>query len=397
MAAAAVVSSDFDPFSSETRHDPYGRYAELRAAGPVVRLTKYDIWAVPRFAEIKSIFDDPVNFSSAGGAGLANYFKQKPWRPPSIVLEADPPLHTRTRGVLARVLSPGVMRRLAETFKAKAVALVDPLVKAGSCDGVRDISEVFPTSVFPDALGIDDESRDNFLTYGAMVFAGFGPENDYFRQLMTKAEAVLPWVAAKCRRDSLRPGSFGAQIYEAADSGEISEEEAALLVRSLLSAGLDTTISGIGMALYNLAKAPAQWAILANNPALARSAFDETLRFDSPAPFVFRTTPHETEIAGVPIARHEKVLLLVASANRDDARWERAEELDIQRRVSGHVGFGIGIHGCVGQMVARLEAESVLSALAERVARIEITGDVTFRESTGLRAVSSLPLRLVAK
>ncbi|GLH80705.1 cytochrome P450 [Bradyrhizobium sp. SSBR45G] len=397
MAFAAVVSSDFDPFSSETRHDPYGRYDELRAAGPVVRLTRYGIWAVPRFAETKAILEDPVNFSSAGGAGLANYFKQKPWRPPSIVLEADPPLHTRTRAVLARVLSPGVMRKLAEGFKAKAVALVEPLVKAGSCDGVRDISEVFPTSVFPDALGIEDDSRDNFLTYGAMVFAGFGPENDYFRALMTKAEAVLPWVAAKCQRDQLRPGSFGAQIYEAADAGEISAEEAALLVRSLLSAGLDTTISGIGIALYNLAKAPAQWAMLADNPQLARAAFDETLRFDSPAPFVFRTTPHETEIAGVPIARHEKILLLVASANRDNARWERADQLDITRRVSGHVGFGVGIHGCVGQMVARLEAESVLSALAERVARIEITGDIPFRESTGLRAVNSLPLRLVAK
>jgi cytochrome P450 len=397
VAAATVATSDFDPFSSETRRNPYATYERLRAAGPVIRLTKYDIWAVPRFAEVKALLEDPANFSSAGGAGLANYFKQKPWRPPSIILEADPPLHTRTRAVLARVLSPGVMRRLADEFKAKAVALIEPLVEAGSFDGVRDIAEVFPTSVFPDALGINEEGRENFLTYGAMVFAGFGPENDYFRELMAKAATVLPWVTQKCARQSLRSGSFGAQVYQAADAGEISEEEAALLVRSLLSAGLDTTISAIGMSLYSLAREPAQWALLAANPSLARAAFDETLRYDSPAPFVFRTTPGETEIAGVPIGRHEKVLLMVASANRDETRWERADQLDITRRLSGHMGFGIGIHGCVGQMVSRLEAEAVLSALAARVARIEITGDIAFRESTGLRALRSLPLRIVAK
>lgn len=397
VAAATVATSDFDPFSSETRRNPYGSYEKLRAAGPVVRLTKYDIWAVPRAADVKTVLDDHTNFSSAGGAGLANYFKQKPWRPPSIILEADPPLHTRTRTVLARVLSPGVMRRLADEFKAKAVALVDPLIDAGKFDAIRDIAEVFPTTVFPDALGIGGEGRENFLAYGAMVFAGFGPENDYIHEVMAKATTVLPWVTAKCQRDLLRPGSFGAQVYDAVDAGQINEEEAALLVRSLLSAGLDTTISAIGMSLYSLARSPDQWTLLAANPSIARAAFDETLRYDTPAPFVFRTTPHETELAGVPIDRHQKVLLLVASSNRDETRWERADQLDINRRVSGHLAFGTGIHGCVGQMVSRLEAEAVLSALAARVASIEIDGEIVFRESTGLRALRSLPLRVTPK
>jgi cytochrome P450 len=390
------VRSDFDPFDATTRIDPYPAYARLRAAGPVVHLAQYDIWAVPRYAEIKAIFADHVNFSNAGGAGIANYFKQTPWRPPSIILEADPPLHTRTRAVLARIMSPGAMRRLADEFKAKALTLVDDLVERGSFDAIRDLAEVFPIRVFPDALGIDQEGRENFLTYGAMVFAGLGPENDYFRALMQQASTVLPWVAAKCRREALAPGSFGAQVYDAADAGEITEEEAPLLVRSFLSAGLDTTISAIGMALYNLARHPRQWAILAADPSLARVAFDETLRYDSSAPYVFRTTPHETEIAGVRIGRHEKVLLLLASGNRDETRWERPDELDITRRVAGHIGFGTGIHGCVGQMVSRLEAEAVLAALVARVASIEITGEAVYRDSSGLRALSSLPVRVTA-
>lgn len=289
------------------------------------------------------------------------------------------------------------MRRLADDFKAKAATLVDGLVARGSFDAIKDIAEVFPVSVFPDALGIDQEGRENFLTYGAMVFAGFGPENDYFRELMKQAPRVLPWVVARCQRDALRPGSFGAQVYEAADAGDISAEEAPLLVRSLLSAGLDTTISAIGMALYTLARHPLQWSLLAADPSLARAAFDETLRFDSPAPFVFRTTPHETEIAGIRIGQHEKVLLLLASANRDETRWERPDEFDITRRLSGHMGFGIGIHGCVGQMVARLEAEAVLAALAARVKTIEFAGDIALRDSSGLRALSTMPVRVTPK
>ena len=245
------------------------------------------------------------------------------------------------------------------------------LVEKGSFDAIRDLAEVFPLTVFPDALGIDNEGRENFLTYGAMVFAGMGPENDYFRSLMAHAPKVLPWVAAKCLREALAPGSFGAQVYEAADTGEITEEEAPLLVRSFLSAGLDTTISATGMALFSLARHPEQWAILAANPSLARAAFDETLRYDSAAPYVFRTTPHETEIAGVPIGKHEKVLLLIASANRDDTRWERADQFDITRRVAGHIGFGTGIHGCVGQMVgaARRRSRAGCIGRARRIDR----------------------------
>ncbi|EIG61228.1 cytochrome P450 [Bradyrhizobium sp. U531] len=396
-SAREYACSDFDPFDWDTRIDPYPAYAELRAKAPVVRLEKYGIFAVPRFAEIKAVFADHVNFSNGGGAGIVNYFKEKPWRPPSIVLEADPPLHTRTRKVLARIMSPGAMRGLENGFKAKAAALVDELIEKRSFDAVRDLAEIFPVTVFPDALGIDNEGRENFLTYGAMVFAGMGPENDYFRTLMAKAPEVLPWVAAKCQRDALAPGSFGAQVYEAADSGEITHDEAPLLVRSFLSAGLDTTISATGMALFSLVRHPEQWAILAANPSLARGAFDESLRYDSAAPYVFRTTPHETEIAGVPIGKHEKVLLLIGSANRDETRWEQPDQFDITRRVSGHIGFGTGIHGCVGQMVARLEGEAVLAALAASVASIEITGEPVYRDSSGLRALSSLPVRVTTK
>ena len=112
---------------------------------------------------------------------------------------------------------------------------------------------------------------------------------------------------------------------------------------------------------------------------------------------MFRTTPHDTEIAGVGIGKHEKVLLLLASANRDATRWEHPDQFDIRRRLSGHMGFGVGIHGCVGQMVARLEAEAVIAALASRVKQFDVAGPVAFRDSSGLRALSTMPVHVVSK
>jgi cytochrome P450 len=141
------------------------------------------------------------------------------------------------------------------------------------------------------------------------------------------------------------------------------------LVRSLLSAGLDTTIVGIGNALYAFATNPAQ--ALREKPALVRPAFDEVLRWESPIQTFFRTTTHMVDIGGVEIPQDAKVLLFLASANRGPRRWHEPERFDVNRRAAGHVAFGAGIHLCVGQTLARLEAEMLMTALAARVERID--------------------------
>ena len=133
--------------------------------------TKHDVWAVTRYDDIKAVFADHINFSNAGGAGIANHFKNKPWRQPSIIREADPPMHTRTRKVLARIMSPGAMRRLEECLQGQGSNTGRRPGRQNRFDAVRDLAEVFPLSVFPDALGIDQDGRENLLTYGAMVFA----------------------------------------------------------------------------------------------------------------------------------------------------------------------------------------------------------------------------------
>jgi 4-methoxybenzoate monooxygenase (O-demethylating) len=381
-----------DPFSVENLVDPHALHERLREAGPVVYLDCYGVWGMARYEEVNAALKNWETFSSAAGAGLSNFRKEKPWRTPSLLLEADPPAHTRAREVVGQSLSPPALRALRERFEREAIELVNQLAALGSFDAVTQLAEVYPLKVFGDAVGLPEEGRENLLPYANMVFNAFGPRNQLFEAAMAKAQVVQPWIAASCRREALRPGSIGAQIWEAVDAGKIPEEWAPLLVRSLLSAGMDTTVNGIAAAIYALASHPDQWSILRQDPSLAKLAFEETVRWESPVQTFFRTTTREVEVAGRRIPAGEKVLLFLGAANRDPRRWTNPDSFDIRRNASGHVGFGMGIHRCVGQTVARVEAEIVLTALARRVERIEITGQPQRRPNNTLRAWGSLPV-----
>src|SRR6201987_299056 len=234
------------------------------------------------------------------------------------------------------------------------------------------------------------------MPYGGMVFNGFGPRNDLFQKAMANAGPVREWIMSKCSRAALAPDGLGMPIFQAVDAGELSEDEAGMLVRSFLSAGIDTTVYGLGNALYCFARYPEQWAILRENPSLIRLAFEEVLRFEAPVQTFFRTTTRDIDVGGVKLGEGEKVLLFLAAANRDPRRWERADTFDVKRRATGHMTFGTGIHGCVGQAIARLEAEAVFAALAKRVAAFEMSAAPTRRVNNTLRGLDTLPLRLVA-
>lgn len=394
----SVPSSELDPFSPEFRADPFKPYAELRELGPIVWLERYRIWVVARYDRVREVLGNWKSFSNAGGGGLKNYFVEKPWRRPSIILEVDPPEHARTRKVLMDVLSPALLQQLRPTFEACAEQLIDEALERGSVDAIPDLVQRFPLTVFPDAVGMQREDRSNMLVYGSMVFGGFGPMTPWYEELMKQAEDVSAWIMARCQRDALLPGGIGAAIYAHADAGTIQADEATLLVRSLLSAGVDTTIDSIGLCLRCLAEHPDQWQRLRSNPELARGAFEEATRYDSSSQSLFRTTVEEIEFAGVPLAKHQKVLVLIGAAGRDPVKWTNPDSFDITRRVTGaQIGYGAGAHSCVAQMMARLEGEIFFRTLARKVQDIEIVGPPQLRLQPGLRGLSSLPLRLTRK
>ena len=387
--------SDVDPFSYDILEDPLPFQAYLREAGAVVYLEKYDVYAMGRYSEVHAALTDWQTFQSAAGVGLSNFRYEKPWRPPSLLLEADPPHHDAPRAILTKILGPRELRRLADSWATDAEELVDDLLTKGTqFDAVTDLAAAFPLRVFPDAVGIPKVGRENLLPYGDHVFNAFGPPNELVTKGAPRVAELSASIAGQCARDVLTPDGFGAQIWAAVDRGEITEAQAPLIVRSLLTAGVDTTVNGLAAVLYAFSTNPDQWAKLRENPALCRVAFDEAVRFESPVQTFFRTTTRDIEVGGTFIPEGHKILMFLGSANRDPRRWQNPDFFDLGRDPSGHVGFGFGIHQCVGQHVARLEAATMLTTLATRVASLEISGPPRRRHNNTLRAWDSLPVRV---
>jgi cytochrome P450 len=394
----APVSS-IDPFSTESLRDPRPWHEELREAGPVVWLERYGIWAMARYEQVHAALLDWETFCSSAGVGLSNFRTEKPWRRPSLLLEADPPEHSRARKAINRALSPRTVRALRDEFDHRAAVLATDLVRreSGDVDGVRDIAEPFPLEVFPAAIGLppdDGETSEALLAYGNLAFNAFGPCNELARQAAADAAHAIKWITARCQRTALTPGALAAKVYDCADEGLVTEEEAGLLVRSLLTAGVDTTVVALEQALYGLATHPEQWKLLRDDPSLAGAAFEESVRWGSPVQTFFRTATREVTVAGITIKPDEKVLLFLAAANRDPRRFHDPDRFDIRRKASGHVGFGAGIHLCVGAAFARMEGEALLEALARNITAMEPADEPVPRLNNTLSGFSALPLRL---
>ncbi len=390
-------STDFDPYADEVLDDPYPHYEMLRELGPVFYLNRYQAYGIARHAEIDPVLRDPVTFCSSAGVGLANFHTTTPWRKPSIILEADPPMHARTRKVVAGLLAPASINKLRPTFEREAELLVDRLLEKGRFDAVTDLCEAYPLKVFADAVGIPSEGREKYLLpYGDMVFNAFGPVNERFKECLVKAQDAIAWIAEVCRRENLTPNGLGMQLYKAADDGLLAPEEAPMLVRTLLSAGLDTTVFTLCNAMLSFSRHPEQWGHVHANPAMARQALEEVLRYESTFHSFYRTTTREVEVAGVRMPNEQKVCVFIGSANRDPRRWPDADKFDVTRRAAGNLSFGTGIHGCAGQMIARLEGEIVLTALAKRVKRIHLEGKPAIHYNNSVRGYTSMPVSVEA-
>ena len=390
-----IPGSDADPFGHEILEDPSDFHAALRDAGPVVYLGRYDVYAMGRYKQVHAALTDWQGFQSGAGVGLANFRYEKPWRPPSLLLEADPPGHDAPRAVLSSIVGQRALRGLRQQWHADAEALVDEVLSGpAEFDAVPALAEAFPLRVFPDAVGIGRDGREHLLPYGDFLFNNFGPANDLVAAGAATARDHAAWADAQCQRDALVPGGFGARIWAAADRGDITAGQAPLIVRSLLSAGVDTTVHGISALLYHLAANPAQWRKLREQPGLARVAFDEAVRLESPVQTFFRTATTDIRIGEHMVPDGRKILMFLGAANRDPRRWPGPDAYDLSRDPSGHVGFGMGLHQCVGQHVARLEAEAMLHALIPRVREFEPAGPPVRHHNNTLRAWSSIPVKV---
>lgn len=391
-----IPAFDFDPYDEATLADPFPHHAALRDVGPVFALPRYGCFGMARHAQVMEALKDWPAYVSSRGVGLSDFAHETPWRPPSLLLEADPPLHNRTRGIMNRIVALPALRARQPDWKRRAESIVGKLVGAGPVDAVRDLAEAFPLSVFPDLVGLRDDGRENLIPYAMSTFNAFGPRNAILEASIAEAAFANLWVAESCKRAFLKSEGWGADLHAAADRGECTEEEAERLVRSFLSAGVDTTVNGIAAALHAFALNPGEWQKLRADPALVRKAIEEVMRHAGVAQTFFRTTCNAVDIDGYVLPEGAKVVLFLAAANRDPRRWAEPDKFDITRNASGHVGFGFGIHQCIGQMVARFEMEAVLTALLERTAEIRPIGPPKRRLNNTLFTLATLPVEFIA-
>ncbi|WP_188756885.1 cytochrome P450 [Microbacterium album] len=392
-----AAALDLDPFSIESLSDFHAVDEAIREAGDIVFLPQYGVWFTGRYEVVERVFRDYETFESSAGTGMTNIKQKENWRKPSLLLDNDPPSHTKYRRVMTSVLSQRVVRRLTEDFQRTADELVASVVARGEFNAAKDLAEAYPLTVLPDAVGISPEGREHLLPYSNLNFNAMGPRNELYHRAVEEAGDAGKFVAWQMRREALAPGGLGQTIYGYVDEGEIAEEDAGMLVRTFLSAGVDTTIFGIQFALKGLAENPEAWAALRADPSIARKAFEEGLRWNAPSPYIGRTAARDADVGGVRIAAGEKVIMALGAANRDPRRWERPEQYDLARDTSGHLAFGTGIHGCVGQMMARMEATCLLSALARQVDTIELIGESQPFFSNWLRGFTDLPMRVTTR
>ena len=394
MRQANIPVVTVDPFSEAFLSDPYAFHRELREIGPVFWLDSIGVYGVARHQEVAEVLANHETFISSRGVGLADFSKETPFRPPSLLLEADPPLHSRTRDLMNKIVALPVLKSLEPVWRDKARELVSELIQQDGFDAVTDLAEEFPMRIFPDAVGLMDEGREHLLTYASIVFNAFGPQNKIFHDGMNGAQEAADWVAEACKRENLKADGWGEAVYQSADRGDCTHDEAERLVRSFLSAGVDTTVNGISNLIYAFTQFPDEWAKMDESQSATRRAFNEGLRWRSTVQTFFRTASQDTSISGLKIEEGAKVLTFLAAANRDERRWEAPETFNVTRNAAGHVGFGHGIHTCLGQMVARMEADALLSAMREKISRITADGPAVPRLNNTLCSMASIPVKI---
>lgn len=396
---SAPPSVPHDPFDEAVLIDPYPLHESLREFGPIVFLDRYGCYALARYDVVRDAAKDWEVFSSAAGTGLGDIRKPGAWRPGGPIVEVDPPQHTEVRRVLGKILSPKVIREWRENFEERAEVLAERMVANGKLDGVHDIAETFVFDVFPNALGLNSTEalHERLLLIGELNFEGHGPRNERFLEAERRVAEFQDWYDASFQRANMKPGGFGEKIFLAADEGAIDPLIAPGLVRSFLRGGMDTTISTIANVLWLLAINQDQLRQVLADPRLIAKAIEESMRFESPIQSVFRTTTRDVVFYGHMLKADTKVQLFLGAANRDPRKWQRPDKFDIHRDTFGHIALGMGVHTCIGQMLARMESEAILSALFRRTLSLELDGPPERRINNNLRSLKRLPIRVAAR
>lgn len=379
-----------DIYADEGILDPYPHYRALRELGAAVWLPAHSVWAISRYDDVRAALRDHDGFSSASGVAVGEAVNRGLG---GTTLASDPPLHDKLRKLVAAPMTVGALNLIKADIAAAAHAVVDRLVARGRFDAATDLAQHLPLTIVSQLVGLPEAGRANMLPYAAGVFDMLGPENARSADAMPVILEMRGLIAA-LTRDTVKPGSWAARLLDHVDAGTIAPEQFPVLLRDYLGPSLDTTIFATSSLIWLFAQNSDQWDLLRAEPKLIRNAINEAIRIESPIRGFTRVLTRDRVIGGTPLPAGARVLLLFASANRDDRKWHEPEVFDIRRKVGDHLGFGFGIHSCAGMHLARLEIELLLEALVARVRRFE-AGAPTRAINNTLRGYASLPVTVV--
>ncbi|MEU7582438.1 cytochrome P450 [Streptomyces sp. NPDC041068] len=397
-------------FTWEFATDPYPAYAWLRENEAVSKQrlpSGVEAWLVTRYADARQALADQQLSKNPAHHDEPAHAKSKTGIPGersanlmTHLLNIDPPDHTRLRRLVSKAFTPRRVAEFAPRVQELTDDLIDRFVEEGTADLIHEFAFPLPIYAICDLLGVPREDQDDFRDWaGMMIRHGGGPRGGVARSV----KKMRGYLAELIHRKRLDPGDdLISGLIRASDHGEhLTENEAAAMAFILLFAGFETTVNLIGNGMYALLTHPEQRerlqkAIQEGDTALLETGVEELLRFDGPvelATWRFATEP--LSIGGQDIAAGDPVLVVLAAADRDPARFDDPDTLDLSRRDNQHLGYGHGIHYCLGAPLARLEGQTALATLLRRLPDLQLAADpadLRWRGGLIMRGLRTLPV-----
>jgi len=387
-------SLSYDPFAADTVADPYPWYRRLQDEAPVYRQEALRFWVLSRYDDVLAGARAHGSLSSAEGV---IYIRQ----PLPMMLTMDPPDHTRLRRIVARDFTPSAVSAWRPLVEQLAAEAVDRMLDEGTTDAVSAVASPLPVLVIAQILGVPSEDYPQFRDWSdkiveslAVIDPGDVERANRTVEGILSLQRYMTTLVEERRRAPT--GDLLSRVVQPREEGALNDSDVFWFSLLLLVAGNETTTNLLGNLLHTLATTPALWEGLRRQPDLVPGAVEESLRHDSPVQGFFRTAVAPYTAHGVEIPEGDRVLLLFGAANRDPRHFEDPDSFVIDRGAADHLGFGSGIHLCLGAHLARLEGAAVIRELVQRVRRLETAGEPVRGTNPILRGMAKLPLRLTA-
>ena len=366
----------------------YEYYTHLREHAPVAE--EGGAWQVARYADVRQVLRDHETYSSAVAPPVPN-------APPSMLF-SDPPIHNRLRKLVSYAFKPSHIEAQHGLVKARCDELTASMCQHEEVDLVEVLAAPLPVTVIAQMLGVEDGNMQDFKRWSDKIFSNIGEilfaQPDESVQQAT--EEMNAYFLGRIEKLRPAPGNnlLGRLIRTETEDGHLSDEELLSFCRLLLIAGNETTTGLITGCVRVFDEMPETFAALKANHDLIPRFIEETLRFYSPFSATVRRTTRATELAGVAVPEGVIVVPLIASANRDESAFDRADEFLIDRDPNSHLAFGYGIHNCLGAHLARLEGRIAVTGMVQSLRRIEISETADRAQFNRLGGPATLPVRI---